>query len=121
VLAQIDAHVERTGAAAAAPDDLPPFRPALAPRELDLAGIGTILWATGFRRSYPWLDVPVLDAAGELIHSGGVTPAPGLFAIGLRFQRRRNSHFLGGVGDDAARIAASIVSGTRADPVPLAA
>ena len=121
VLAQIDAHIDRTGAAAAAPDDLPPFRPAPAPRELDLAGIGTILWATGFRRSYPWLDVPVLDAAGELIHSGGVTPAPGLFAIGLRFQRRRNSHFLGGVGDDAARIAASIVSGTRADPVSLAA
>ena len=65
--------------------------------------------------------MPVLDAAGELIHHEGVTAAPGLFALGLRFQRRRNSHFLGGVGQDAARIAAAIVAGTRAEPLALAA
>ena len=72
--------------------------------------VRTVLWATGYKRSYPWLEVPVLDATGELLHREGVTPAPGLFALGLRFQRTRKSHFLGGVGDDAARIAEHIVA-----------
>ena len=121
LLTKIDAHIRRTGTAAEAPDHLPPLRLDPTPADLDLDGIGTILWATGFRRAYPWLDVPVLDAAGELIHHEGVTAAPGLFALGLRFQRRRNSHFLGGVGQDAARIAAAIVAGTRAQPLALAA
>jgi putative flavoprotein involved in K+ transport len=111
VLGQIDAHIARTGAAAGPPEDLPAVRLDAPPTELDLAdGIGTVLWATGYRRSYPWLQVPVLDAAGELVHSEGETAAPGLFALGLRFQRRRNSHFIGGVGDDAAQIAAAILA-----------
>ena len=69
-----------------------------------------MLWATGYRRTYPWLDEPVLDANGELVHRQGVTAVPGLFALGLRFQRTRRSHFLGGVGDDAALIARAIVA-----------
>jgi putative flavoprotein involved in K+ transport len=72
-----------------------------------------VLWATGFRRSYPWLDEPVLDAHGELVHREGVTAVPGLFALGLRFQRTRRSHFLGGVGDDAALIARAIAARAR--------
>jgi putative flavoprotein involved in K+ transport len=115
VLAQIDAHIVRTGAAAGPPEDLPPVRLDAPPADLDLAdGIGTVLWATGYRRSYPWLHVPVLDAAGELVHREGETAAPGLFVLGLRFQRRRNSHFIGGVGDDAAQIAAAILAAPRA-------
>jgi putative flavoprotein involved in K+ transport len=69
-----------------------------------------VIWATGYRRSYPWLHEPVLDANGELLHRQGVTAVPGLFALGLRFQRTRRSHFLGGVGDDAAQIARAIVA-----------
>jgi putative flavoprotein involved in K+ transport len=122
VLGGIDAHIARTSAPAGPPEQLPPVRPAAAPAELDLAdGIGTILWATGYRRSYAWLRVPVLDAAGELVHREGVTAAPGLFALGLRFQRRRYSHFLGGVGDDAAQIAAAIVDRSRAEDFARAA
>jgi len=114
VLGQIDAHIARTAAPAGPPENLPPVRFGASPAELDLAdGIGTILWATGYRRAYPWLQVPVIDEAGELVHSEGETAAPGLFALGLRFQRRRNSHFLGGVGDDAAQIAAAIVARSR--------
>jgi putative flavoprotein involved in K+ transport len=56
----------------------------------------------------------VLDASGELVHREGATPAPGLFALGLRFQRTRKSHFLGGVGEDAAWIAEVIVAGPSA-------
>lgn len=90
------------------PAPLAPFAPS--PERIDLAaeGIRTVLWATGYRRSYPWLKVPVLDEAGEIIHGGGITPAPGLCVLGLRFLRRRNSSFLGGVGADAAALAAAI-------------
>ena len=110
-LAHIDAHIERT-AAAAAPAEIPaPVSLGLGPARVELGrDVRTVLWATGYKRSYPWLEVPVLDATGELLHREGVTPAPGLFALGLRFQRTRKSHFLGGVGDDATRIAEHIVA-----------
>ena len=65
----------------------------------------TVVWATGYRRSYPWLRVPVLDETGEIVHRRGVTPVHGIFALGLRFQYRRKSHFIGGVGEDAAFLA----------------
>jgi putative flavoprotein involved in K+ transport len=76
------------------------------PRTLDLGtgGIRTVLWATGYRREYPWLRLPVLDARGELIHDGGITPEPGLYVLGLYFMRRRNSSLLDGVGADAAEL-----------------
>ena len=79
-------------------------------RSLDLKaeGIASVIWATGYRRDYGWLHVPVLDGAGELIHHGGVMAAPGLYAIGLRFLRRRNSNFIDGVGRDAEDLAAEI-------------
>jgi putative flavoprotein involved in K+ transport len=71
--------------------------------ELDLraAGISTVLWATGYRRAYPWLHVGVLDGAGEIRHTAGITAAPGLYVLGLRFQRSRRSSFIDGVADDA--------------------
>jgi len=60
-----------------------------------------VIWATGYRRAYPWLCVPVLDAHGEITHKGGVTPEVGRFVLGHNFQRRRNSSFIDGVGEDA--------------------
>jgi putative flavoprotein involved in K+ transport len=72
-------------------------------------GVNTVVWATGFRREYPWLQIPVLDAKGEIIHRGGVTARPGLYVLGLHFMRRRNSAFLDGVGADAADLANHIV------------
>jgi len=73
-------------------------------------GIATVVWATGFRRSYGWLKAPVFDARGELRHKGGVTPQPGLYAIGLRFQRCRNSSFIDGAGADAEALGRHIVN-----------
>jgi putative flavoprotein involved in K+ transport len=77
------------------------------PSSLDLGaeGVTTVIWATGYRRTYPWLHVPVLDRAGEIEHGYGITAVPGLYVLGLRFQRRRASHFIGGVGADAAYLA----------------
>ncbi len=87
-----------------------PFEPVplpASPTTLDLrrSGIRTVFWATGFRRSYPWLHVPVLDGRGEVVHTEGITPAPGLYVLGLNFLRRRSSSFLVGVGSDAAELA----------------
>jgi putative flavoprotein involved in K+ transport len=76
--------------------------------DLEAEGIETVIWATGYRRDYSWLDVPVLDSRGEIVHSGGITRQPGLYVIGLNFLRRRNSSFIAGVGDDARELAAHI-------------
>ena len=82
-----------------------------APAGVDLAaaGVGTVIWATGYRRSYPWLDVDAFDEKGEIEQRHGVTRAPGLYVLGRNFQSRRSSHFVGGVGRDAAFIAALLV------------
>ena len=63
-----------------------------------------MLWATGFRPDYSWLDVPVVDHKGHLQHDGGVVAAPGLYAIGLPVLRRRKSTFIHGAEDDARDI-----------------
>jgi len=115
LLRRIDNSIRKAG-----PDDhaeqaepfVPFLWPAPSPSEIDLlnAGISTVLWATGFRRSYPWLKVPVLDHRGEIIHRGGVTPEPGLYVLGLQFLRRRKSAFIDGVGDDAVELAEHIYS-----------
>jgi putative flavoprotein involved in K+ transport len=80
------------------------------PTALDLAAndIRTVVWATGFSRNYRWLHVPVLDASGEIIHTGGVTPSPGLYVVGLRFLRRRDPSFIAAVSDDATEVAAEV-------------
>jgi putative flavoprotein involved in K+ transport len=83
----------------------PHFTTADAGVDLAAQGIRTVIWAVGYRRLYNWLDVPVLDAHGEIRHEGGVTPQPGLYVLGLRFLRRRNSTFIDGVGKDATELA----------------
>jgi putative flavoprotein involved in K+ transport len=73
--------------------------------DLDAEGIRTIVWATGFRPDYSWLDVPVLDRKGELRHDGGVVgDAPGLYRVGLPMLRRRKSSYIHGAEDDARDI-----------------
>ncbi len=95
------------------PERLAPAGPG--PSELDLAaaGISTVLWATGYRRVYPWLHAPVLDAEGEIHHRRGRTPLPGLYVLGLQFMIRRRSSFLDGVGLDARELADEIAGAHR--------
>jgi len=71
--------------------------------DLESGEIRTIVWATGFRPDYRWLDVPVVDAKGHLQHEGGVA-APGLYALGLPVLRRRKSTFICGIEDDARAV-----------------
>lgn len=110
ILSRIDEFIVRTGVAATAPEPFHPTWPLATydiPDVVDLKAerIGTVMWATGYRRAYPWLHVPVLDPRGEITHERGTTPVSGLYVLGLNFQRRRNSSFIDGVGDDARVIA----------------
>ncbi len=107
LLHRIDAHPLAEGREPAPLPDviLPP-----APRTLGLRRFAAIVWATGFRRRYPWLWVPgVLDQRGEIVQYRGATRAPGLYTLGLAYQYRRSSHFIGGVGRDAETVAQAIL------------
>jgi putative flavoprotein involved in K+ transport len=84
------------------PHRLPPTRiEESPPLSLDLATIKTIIWATGYRPDYSWLELPVLDRKGMVRHDGGVADRPGLYLMGLHFMRRRKSTLIDGAGDDA--------------------
>ena len=77
--------------------------------DLERAGVRTVLWATGFRPDYGWLDVPVLDRKARLRHEGGVVAdAPGLYVLGLPFLRRRKSALIDGAGEDTRELAAHL-------------
>ena len=86
------------------------YEPTEAPRStrlsLDLGSgeIRTVVWATGFRPDYGWVDVPIVDAKGNLRHDGGVVDSPGLYALALPVLRRRKSTFLLGIEDDAREV-----------------
>ena len=105
LLAKIDEFIDSTDSEARAvePDTPEPIKPRSAPTEIDLRedDIRTVVWATGYERRYPWLKIPVLDDRGEIRHVGGVTPEPGLYVLGIRFQRRKDSNLIDGVGRDA--------------------
>jgi putative flavoprotein involved in K+ transport len=115
----VDTYVERYGVDAPVEEVSPPASATWAhqaPRTLDLAraGVTTVIWATGYDRDYSWINAPVFDAKGEPVQSRGVTAAPGLFFLGLRWLHRRKSNLIGGVGDDAEHLAEVIASGDQA-------
>jgi putative flavoprotein involved in K+ transport len=83
-----------------APTDVPESPPLLL--RLASGRITTVLWATGYKPEYPWLELPVLDGKGYVRHDGGVTPLPGLYLMSAAFLRRRKSSFIDGAGQDAA-------------------
>jgi putative flavoprotein involved in K+ transport len=109
LLDRIDATVAGGGAER---DERPaPTRLDAAPRlELDFASgeIRSVVWATGYRPDYRWLDVPVLDKKGRIRHDGGVVDAPGMYVMGLTFMRRRKSSFMHGAEDDAVDLTAHL-------------
>ena len=72
---------------------------------LDVQGL---VWATGFRQHYQWIDVPVFDDTGRPRHQRGVTEGPGLYFLGLSWQHTRGSALLGWVKDDAEHLAQQI-------------
>jgi putative flavoprotein involved in K+ transport len=81
-------------------------------RKIDFreAGIGAIVWATGYTLDFSWLDVPVFDEHGWPMHNHGVTDVPGLYFLGLPWLSTRASSFIWGLGHDASRLADNIAA-----------
>jgi putative flavoprotein involved in K+ transport len=98
------------------PHRLPPTEVEQAPPlALDLAGgeITTIIWATGYRPDYSWLELPVFDRKGMVRHDGGVVASQGVYLMGVPFVRRRKSTLIDGAGDDARDLSDHLASYLR--------
>ncbi|MGD9704880.1 MAG: NAD(P)-binding domain-containing protein [Acidimicrobiia bacterium] len=112
VLARIDDSIVRNGLSSEVLEAEPIANvgPTPVTESLDLrtAGIRSVVWATGHRRRYEWLQLPILDPRGEIQQYRGVTPLPGAYVLGQRFQHFRNSNFIDGVGRDARYVAEHI-------------
>ncbi len=91
--------------------DLPPPMRIETRTELDLAreGIGTVIWTSGYRPEYGWVEVPVFDDMGFPIQTDGRTSVPGLYFVGVHWMRKLKSAILAGVGEDAEIVARQIV------------
>lgn len=82
-------------------------------RVLDVANV---IWCSGFRPDFRWIELPILDEDSRPIHGRGVVVSePGLYFVGQFFQYSLSSVLLGGVGRDAEYIARHIASRVRED------
>jgi putative flavoprotein involved in K+ transport len=108
---RIDDYIERADIHAPPPEPDPADTapPLLRTADVD-TNFGAIVWCTGFRGDFSYLRLPVLDADGNLVHRGGATAAPGLFAIGLPWLRNRASGLIWGVRKDAEAVVAAITA-----------
>jgi putative flavoprotein involved in K+ transport len=78
--------------------------------------VSNVIWCTGFRGSFSWIDLPIFDERGNPRHDGGVVAeVPGLYFVGLHFLYALSSSMIHGVGRDAARI--SDAAAARVVPV----
>lgn len=92
----------------------------LRPRAVDASGrtvrledgseveVDAVIWATGYRPDYSWIDLPIFDADGRMRHRRGVTDVPGLYFVGLTWQHTRGSALIGWIEEDAEFIAEQI-------------
>jgi putative flavoprotein involved in K+ transport len=115
--ARCDAYAEEAGLEL--PEHAPVFegpeqRPAATELQLEEAGVTTVLWANGYRPSFGWIELPIIDELGFPRTQRGVTEVPGLAFVGLPWLYKRRSPLLIGVGDDAAHVATSISDNLRA-------
>ena len=102
------AGVQRVPRTVGASDGMPELEDG---RVLDAA---TVIWCTGFRPDFDWIDLPVFrDEAVPATERGAVPAEPGLYLLGLDFLYAFNSENVGGVGRDAGHIARHIDSRAR--------
>ncbi len=105
----VDAYAERSGLV---PEIWPPERPPPVslplerPTSIDLRAelISTIVVASGYRPSYPWLRLPILGEDGDIEQDRGVTRAPGVFTVGQTLQLQRSSGTIAGAAADATYV-----------------
>jgi putative flavoprotein involved in K+ transport len=107
----LDAGIEWVGRTVGAQDGRPQLDDG---RVLDVANV---IWCTGFASDYDWIDLPVFDEDGYPIHKVGVVESqPGLYFVGLLFQRTLASALIVGVGRDAEHVAKHIKNHRRVRP-----
>jgi putative flavoprotein involved in K+ transport len=112
VLREADAYIEQNGL------DLPPepeawkllddpecLRNPILRLDIAKAGITTIIWATGFKVDYRWMDVDTFDEQGYPVHKRGISAEKGIYFLGLPNLTNRSSSFIWGVWHDAKYIA----------------
>jgi putative flavoprotein involved in K+ transport len=115
----VDEHVRQTGLDAPEDDTQvrlsDPWEISAPILELDLraAGITSVIWASGFRYDFGWVQLPVFSTGGTgqvsaPTHERGITQVPGLYFVGLPWLSKRKSSLLAGVGEDAAFLASHI-------------
>jgi len=110
----IDAFIARAGIDAPPAEDDPaetvaPRLPDPPIRALDVSSLGCIIWCTGLRGDYSYVDIAgVLDGQGQPIHENGVGIVPGVFFAGLDFGTKRKSGTIRAVCEESAFFAALI-------------
>ncbi|MET0969721.1 MAG: MSMEG_0569 family flavin-dependent oxidoreductase [Tardiphaga sp.] len=100
----IDGYIARNGVDAPAQDHYTPvWRPGAPLAELDpvAAGITTVIWTTGFRSDWSWIELPMFDGNGYPTHTRGVTAVDGVYVIGMPWLYTWGSGRFVGVGRDA--------------------
>jgi putative flavoprotein involved in K+ transport len=80
--------------------------------ELDLtaAGVGSVIWCTGFTADFEWIHSAVTDDNGKPIHERGISPVPGIFFLGFPWLHSRKSGIIHGIDEDARFIAEAIAA-----------
>ena len=76
--------------------------------------VDAVIWATGYRSDYSWIDAPIFEEDRRLRHRRGVTDLPGLYFLGLTWQHTRGSALIGWVKDDAEFLAGRIAAQAEA-------
>jgi putative flavoprotein involved in K+ transport len=80
--------------------------------------VGLVIWATGYRSDYSWIDIRGVIGEGKVVHRRGVTDVPGLYFVGLSWQHTRGSALLGFVHDDTAHLAGRIAARNQIGDLP---
>jgi len=80
--------------------------------------VGLVIWATGYRSDYSWIDIRGVIGGGKVVHRRGVTDVPGLYFVGLSWQHTRGSALLGFVHDDTAHLAGRIAAHNQIGDLP---
>jgi putative flavoprotein involved in K+ transport len=109
---KIDVFIEEQGLTATHPDPDPADRSLAEDEHVDYltrlnlqeAGVGTIIWSTGFTADFSWIDLPVTDMNGKPVHHNGESPAPGIYFIGFPWLSKRKSGVVFGIDEDAQHI-----------------
>ncbi len=107
-------------AGVAAPEEAryrPVWQPPVGPTSLPLeeAGVGAVVWSTGFRPDHSWIDLPIFDGAGRAVHSRGVTPADGVYIVGLPWLHTWGSARFSGIAADTEHVAAAVAAEAAGD------